>query len=86
MKKSFYVAFAFVAVVGSQASASVSCQVLEGDGAIASGTTEILAKKAAWKQCISNKVSRREAYRGPVSVDDGIMDAESCMNAPVKCK
>jgi hypothetical protein len=86
MKKVIYTAFVVMAFATSFKASAISCQVIEGDGGTGSASTKIEAKKAAWRQCISNKVARREASRGPVSVDDGIEDALACENADTSCK
>lgn len=86
MKNTIFSMVAFVAITLSSPVLAVTCQVLEGDGGTGSGSTKIEAQKSAWRACIAKKVSQREGSRGPVSVDDGILDAQACMNAPIQCK
>lgn len=87
MKTWIYAFTAFIAIVIASPSLAVTCTVLEGDGAQASGKTKVEAEKNAWKACISKKVAMRESRNhGPVDADQAIEDAEPCLNAKLKCQ
>lgn len=74
------------AMLVSQGAFAVTCKVLEGDGKEVSASTKIEAEKLAWKACISNKLAKREALRGPVDTDDALADAEPCINGKMLCR
>lgn len=86
MKKVIYSAFLIANLFAAQATFAVTCKVLEADGQEASAKTKIEAEKLAWKACISNKLAKREALRGPVDADDALMDAEPCINGKLLCR
>lgn len=86
MKALIYTIVTFTVLVAASPSLAVTCRVLEGDGAEASGKTRVEAEKNAWKACISKKVAIREASRGPVDADQALEDAEPCLNAKMKCQ